>query len=146
MKVWTGVMGDTIYPWLFHGPESYIFLLIDPIKINHSCIGMRYTQYKVKTHSVNNSKIGILLVGIFFPEDPWDDCIFTHMNSWFLWEQLVGKYNSFVDPIVDGWNPANQLSLVVYLFFFARCYTSQVVVWDFWTINSRYIHLEPWIV
>ena len=45
----------------------YLPTRIYPIPINHSCIGMRYTQYKVKTHSVNNSKIGILLVGIFFP-------------------------------------------------------------------------------
>ena len=26
------------------------------------------------------------------PYHPWDDCIFTYMNGWFLWDQLVGKY------------------------------------------------------
>ena len=24
-------------------------------------------------------------VGAFYPYHPWDDCIFTYMNGWFLW-------------------------------------------------------------
>ena len=36
---------------------------------------------------------------------------------------------------VDGWNPANQLRLVVYPIIYKVLTPSQVVVWDFWTIN-----------
>ncbi len=33
-------------------------------------------------------------------------------------------------------NPANQLRLVVFSVIYKGCFKSQVVVWDFWTINS----------
>ena len=45
------------------------------------------------------------------------------------------------DLTVDGWNPADQLRLVVYPIIYRVLYTSQVVVWDFWTINSRWLSL-----
>ena len=46
---------------------------------------------------------------------------------------------------VDGRNPANQLRLVVYLPLITGFYTSQVVVWDFWTINSinEHVYQDP---
>ena len=52
----------------------------------------------------------------------------------------ICNFNFCWDPkpflTVDGWNPANQLRLVLYPIVYMFFYTSQVVVWDFWTINS----------
>ena len=48
----------------------------------------------------------------------------------------IGKYMyaTFMDPTVDGRNPAPVD--MVNILLFTGFYTSQVVVWDFWTINS----------
>ena len=46
-----------------------------------------------------------------------------------MWTQLL--------PTVDRRNPANQLRLVVYLPLFTGCFTSQVVVWDFF--HQQYV-------
>ena len=37
---------------------------------------------------------------------------------------------------LDGKSPANQLRLVVYPIIYKAFFTSHVVVWDFWTINT----------
>ena len=39
--------------------------------------------------------------------------------------------DSKMDDTVDGWNPANQLRLVVYPIIYKVLAPSQVVVWDF---------------
>ena len=57
----------------------------------------------------------------------------------FAMEPLKSERKVRENGSVDGWNLANQLRLVVYPVIYDRIYTSQVVVWDFWTINSMNI-------
>ena len=59
-----------------------------------------------------------------YPWFPIPSGLGTHSKSHF-------KYISVYITTVDGWNPANQLRLVVYPIIYRVSAPSQVVVWDF---------------
>ena len=62
------------------------------------------------------------------------------------WPHPWWPYDKSVVDTVDGSEirQTHQLRPVVFSFIYGVNYTSQVVVWDFWTINSMFWYRKQW--